>query len=357
MTGPTAVAFETFWGDVKAVNARVQDRLTNGAAADLRELTMNVRMNCDQKIRNRTLSLAQMLLDELAENPVGDFSPHGHDLPTWFRDYLGSRACPAGIDESGSRIYEFLMEQLTAVWLILYFLSAPMGHPWERVRRIADEQGGYPAGACMTKLIGDVYRRSRLEFLDIQAEMKSSSQPHVLVLSMYPSLLIESLLTRPDTTKITPSELHQLGRCYALFQLRLYIAERRSIRYIVPLAALEESWKLCSPLPPLTSEAGAALILNWLNSNFTNKNVSGQEVLLHCGKENLNLSACVLGYKNGVYTPESGADKTRLVGNKANKMLLRSLRHRLTNEASPDLVPLLGTSADKLSKTLSAYRP
>ena len=31
--------------------------------------------------------------------------------------------------------------------LALYFLSVPFGQAWERVRRIADEQGGFPAGA------------------------------------------------------------------------------------------------------------------------------------------------------------------------------------------------------------------
>jgi hypothetical protein len=355
MTSPTAQGFETFWDDVTAVNKHVQDELANGMAPDLQKLTTSLWTKCGSGIRDRTLVFAQQLLDELAERPVGDFAIASGEFPKWFLNYFHSRACPVGASDPGARIYEFLMEQLTAVWLVLYFVSVPMGHPWERVRRIADEQGGYPSGACMTKLIGDVYRQSRLEYLDLQAEHKCPSAPHVLVLSMYPSLLIQSLLTRPDTKKITPSELHQLGRCYALYQLRLYVSEERSIRYIVTLAALKESWDLCSPLPPLKSEDGARFILNWLHRIFPYKPVQGQEVLLHCGKENLNLSACVLGRKTGVYTPESGTDERRLVGNKASKMLLHSMRNRLINEASPDLHSLLGMSTAKLSKTLAVY--
>ncbi|MDQ2823281.1 MAG: hypothetical protein M3Y65_23375 [Pseudomonadota bacterium] len=273
--------------------------------------------------------------------------------PAWFANYLDSGAISTNASDTSKRIEEYLMEQLTAIWLVLYFLSAPMGHPWERVRRIADEQGGYPAGACMTKMIGDVYRRARLGFLDAEQIIKTPPDPHVLVLSTHPSILVKELLIRPDKQKITPGTLHQLGRCYAMFQLRLYLAEAYSVRYVVTLAALRECWNACPGLPALNTLEAATNITTWLAKNFpTGKPVSGHDVVIHIGQADLKISPCALGWETGVYALESGADGTRYVGNRVNKKLLVSLRHRFLNEASTDNVSLLGLSAEALHSRL-----
>lgn len=353
MKGLTDHAFKTFWDDLEDVSAVVRDKLVATAAPDLRRLTVDVRGRCDQRIVDRTMVLARELLDELAETSVGHLYSDSPDEPQWFNNYLNAGVCTVDRKYASSRIEEFLMEQLTAAWLVLYFLGAPMGHPWERVRRIADEQGGYPAGACMTKMIGDVYRRSRLEYLDAGPPNGAASEPHVMVLSMYPSLLVKELLSRHDDRKVTPGALHQLGRCYALFQLRLYVQERRSLRYIVSLQSLKDCWELFpKKLPALTSATAAQLITDWLAQLFPDGPISGQSVELHRGKDIYKMSPCTLGCKTGVYALESGADGTRFVGNRVSKRLLHSLRHRLNNAAPVEVVQLLGMPARELKEKL-----
>lgn len=349
----TVEAFQQFWSDLATVTRLVHTLLTENDRIELRAFTLEVRCRCDAGIRDRTLIFANGLLDELAETSVGYSYALGEPPPPWFEHYLKAELVEVASDTAVSRIEEFLMEQLTAVWLLLYFLSEPMGHPWERVRRIADEQGGYPAGACMTKMIGDVYRRARLEFVDAELNNASTSLPHVLVLSVHPSILVKELLLRPDEMKITPGAAHVLGRCYALFQLRLYVAERRSIRYVATLQALKECWHATAGLPPLNTLAAAAHIVGWLEKNFPRGGVvDGQEVILHSGQADLKISPCALGYETGVYALESGADGTRYVGNRVSQRLLVSLRHRFLNEAQSDNLSLLGLPAPVLSAAL-----
>jgi len=350
--GLTDTAFKVFWHDLHSVSDIVHDKLTDAGAADLTTLTIEVRSRCDHRIADRTMVFARALLDELAETSVGHLYSQSLQQPPWFGNYLSSGVCTVDKKYAISRIEEFLMEQLTAAWLVLYFLGAPMGHPWERVRRLADEQGGYPAGACMTKLIGDVYRRSRLEFHDDGPPNGALSEPHVMVLSMHPSLLIKELLTRYDDKKVTPGALHQLGRCYALFQLRLYVLERHSLRYIVSLQALKECWNLFPKLPALHTATAAQLIVSWLAQLFPDGPISGHAVELHKGKDFYKMSPCALGCKTGVYALESGADGTRFVGNRVSKRLLQSLRHRLMHTAADQVVPLLGMSAKDLRDNL-----
>lgn len=353
VTRMTADAFRQFWDDLTHVTRVVHTLLTENDRIELRAFTLEVRCRCDAAIRDRTLIFANGLLDELAETSVGYSYAPGEAPPPWFEHYLNADLVEVASDTAVSRIEEFLMEQLTAVWLLLYFLSEPMGHPWERVRRIADEQGGYPAGACMTKMIGDVYRRARLEFLDAELNNASTTLPHVLVLSMHPSILVKELLVRPDELKITPGAAHVLGRCYALFQLRLYVAERRSVRYVATLQALKECWDGVAGLPPLNTLAAATRIVGWLAKNFPEGSaVDGQEVILHGGQADLKISPCALGYETGVYALESGADGTRYVGNRVSKRLLVSLRHRFLKEAQSDNVSLLGLPAPVLSAAL-----
>lgn len=339
-------AFIGFWRNVAEVTAFVQDKLVNASNGQLAQLTIDVQHHFDGVI-DPTFSFAQDLLDELAETSVGYRYADADQPPPWFAQYLAARVANVKKGRAMARIDEFLMEQLTAIWLLLYFLSVPIGHPWERVRRIADEQGGYPVGACMTKMIGDVYRRMRLEIPEPKADA-----PPVVVLSMYPSILIKELLDRPDVDKMTPSSLHKLGRCYALFQLRLYVAEGRRLRYIVKLPAFKRSWELFPDLPSLADDKASSQIRRWMTQMFPDGRADLHEVLLYRGRDKLSVSPCTLGCKSGVYALESSAEGTHFVGNKVNKQLLASLRERLLQKPPPYTVSLVGKNAEELHQAL-----
>ena len=363
MNALTVKGFEQFWCDLESVSQAVLALLVHGPAAELRQLTTKVRQGCEHAIQSRTMELTEQILTALAVTSLG-YLYSKSDPPEWFDNYLNApKRGRIDAESATSRIDEFLMEQLTAAWLVLYFLGVPMGHPWERVRRIADEQGGYPAGACMTKLIGDVYRRSRLEFDDTVPGNADAAAPYVLVLSKHPSLLIEELLARHDDMKITPGTLHQLGRCYALFQLRLYIAEGRPLRYMITLPVLKRSLALFPQLQAIAPLDLATRIIDWLNSNFPNGPAPGQFVELHLGEDNFDMSPCTLGCRTGVVGLESGTAGTRFVGNRINKLLLSSLRHRLVHindqapcapKVSTDVVQMLGMPAHMLAGRLLA---
>jgi hypothetical protein len=343
-------AFGAFWTDLESVADSACRALLERAADDLPGLTSDLHSACPE-LRQRTMSFAQELLEATAKISVSYHDGHEETAPDWFQEYMNCyRSKSFGNGDILSRVDEVLMEQLTGVWLLMYFLSVPMGHTWERVRRLADEQGGYPSGACVTKLIGDVYRESRL---NQQNDRNPPDGAHsVLVLSAHPSLLIKDLLTRTDRDKLTPGSLHRLGRCYSLFQLRLYIAQRRPIRYIVTWPTLKRCWALlANKLPDMKELAAAKLVAGWLATVFPGPPHEHQSVELLGRQDEFEMTPCVLGNETGVYAIETGASGTRFIGNRVNKRLLKSLRHQLVH-APVGGVKLIGLAPEALNRVL-----
>lgn len=182
-----ATTFSAFWADVQEI-ADFLTRQTRRHDADwtlprvyVERNWSNLPRDCYEHHRStraglleRTLGFTQLLLTQVGNMPMLNETLGGALGGTpgwvdrrWVAEYFQSgvvSAQPSAKDMEG-RDGELLMEQLTVAWLVLYFLSVPMGHAWERVRRIADEQGGYPAGVCMAKSIGDVYRGARMNAL------------------------------------------------------------------------------------------------------------------------------------------------------------------------------------------------
>jgi hypothetical protein len=354
-----AAAFMQFWRDTKVIGDIVH-RFITSKDQSLKALPMDVRNACTG-MSERTLAFAHVLLQELADISVNtDYAKP----PLWYNHYLGAGIQPVDWKEAQGRFDEFLMEQLTAVWLGLYFLSTPLGHPWERVQRIAEEQGGYPAGACMTKMIGDVYRRLRQErhyYAAEQVKASKSDEYDLIALSSFPSLLFKDLLMRTEEKKTTPQDVHILGRCYALFQLRLYLEQGGTMLYIVKLSALEQAVKQCETLPRFPSTNTSAIVHQWLAQLLPDPRPK-QQVFLYHGKDDLRMSPCTLGVKSGVYSLESSTHGTRFVGNRINKKLLTSLRDRLVEELGDDdgelenanTKQLVGLSLDQLDKAFHA---
>lgn len=343
-------SFRQFWNDADVVSHIVQQRI-DGLGSTMLDLTKAVRSE-RQDIPGHTLEFAHVLLENLVDMSVNtDYSAP----PKWFDAYLDTGLQTQNREEALTRFDEFLMEQLTAVWLVLYFLSTPMGHPWERAQRIAEEQGGYPAGACMTKMIGDVYRRLRQERPYSSAEKAQQTAPpehDLIVLSNFPSLLIKDLIMRDEEQKTTPPAVHVLGRCYALFQLRLYLDQGGTMLYIVKLSALHDALKKCAGMSELSPMKISRRIYKWLQTLLPQPQAK-QDIILYHGDDDLRLLPCALGLKSGVCSLESGTHGTRFVGNKVNKKLLTSLRDRLVSDVLDDPNPLrisylLGKTAEEL---------
>jgi hypothetical protein len=219
---------------------------------------------------------------------------------------------------------EVLMEGLTAAWLGLYFLGIPFIHPWDRVRRLAEDCGGFPSGACVTKYIGDLYRHLRQRMVRDLVGYNERNDGQALVLSYAPSVLLKHLLER-DEENITPPSLHVLGRCYALLQLRLYIGEGFPVTYFV-------SEQILRNYPRQLGTQNADHIEDmriWLNTNFRAP-VKGQSVLLL--KPDffpVGIPTCVLGSRAGIYVLNTNQHPVPFAGNLLRESLLKSYREKL----------------------------
>jgi hypothetical protein len=211
-------------------------------------------------------------------------------------------------------------------------------------------------------MIGDVYRQSRLEHqVAALASGPSTDEDNdefrgVLVLSTHPSVLIKGLLSRVDKDKLTPVALHQLGRCYAFFQLRLYAAKGLPIRYLVSMETLQRRWGEQNEAHDVFSEEAARRIATWLTTVFPPKGASDQSVALYPGLDSFGLPSCALGRRVGVYALETGKDEVlRFTGNWVNNRLLDSFRHRLTKPPGLE-IELLGLSPAQLQQSLNQVR-
>lgn len=231
------------------------------------------------------------------------------------------------------RADEIFMEHLTAIWLALYFYGVPFCHPWEMVRRMSEDKGGLPSGACLIKAMGDVYRTERQSLCRSERHLvdEQVDAVQVLVLTRFPSVIHPDSLSR-SLDKYTPLAAHVLGRCYAFLQLRLYIDQKLPIRYLVPKSTLKDSWTLING-SRTTPDIATSEIKEWLTKiNIDPLNKQKIELL-----EDVALSrgvpTCILGRKNGVLTLGTMPGNALSGGNLLFKGLLDSYRTRLNTIA------------------------
>lgn len=234
---------------------------------------------------------------------------------------------------------EILMEHLAAASLALYFLGVPFIQPWEKVLQLADERGGFPSGACVTKYLGDVYRTARQQMIrDAEIAVgndtklqESQMATQLLILSYAPLALLEGLLD-PTNEHLTPSAVHQLGWCYALLQLRLYIRNGFPIKYFIPTESLKNKWEQLGGSDPNKYGEMIAKIKPWLRTVFPHEDNMYQSVrLLPTPLDTLGMPTCVLGYEKGMCVLDTGQHLTPFSGNPIRGELLASYREKLEN--------------------------
>lgn len=235
---------------------------------------------------------------------------------------------------------EILMESLTAAWFALYFLGVPFAQLWERVRRMADERGGYPSGACVTKFIGDLHRIGRLEMVRelkardtdiadaVRRGLYKSSQ--TLILSYMPFGLFKELI-HYNAGHLTPACAHCLGNCYMLLQMRLYIREGFPIRYLVSRESLKQNWDNLRDNPKNDAEAMFQGISGWMKKVFPNEAYHQSVQLLTSNERIAGMSTCVLGRQVGVYVLDTSRTSLPFAGNQLTGSLLLSYRAKLNS--------------------------
>jgi hypothetical protein len=303
----TANTVKVFWRDITNICDHAYSTITSDPShQQLFEMPVSIAsgFKSDGKIIERLLGFLELLMRDVTSEPIVGSS--SSEFVVVFND---SGVMPK-IESNyvlTSRSDEIIMEHLTAVWLALYFCGVPFSHPWERVRRISDEQGGLPTGVCISKAIGDVYRAARQLSFRSPVESENVSKSQVLVLTHFPSVLLKESLSRKER-KCTPLAAHQLGRCYALLQLRLYINEGLPIRYLVPLSSFHASLSIINENVTVSPSNAASEIMQWLNQIYSRR-LSGQTVeLLMDQTISLGIPTCVLGPRTGVYTLDATLD-------------------------------------------------
>jgi hypothetical protein len=211
----------------------------------------------------------------------------------------------------------------------------------------------------INKAIGDVYRWARRtlpqDFLmkDLQSfgsdETGRTTPPApdsffhpqgIYVLTRRPFALLP-IRQWPSAHSITPPSFAMLGRCYALLQLRLYVAKDLPISYVMSAEMMREL------LRPAGAVAKAA---EWMCRIVGPCSRAHQRVLLsNDPKKTAGLPTCVLAHNRGVYTLE-GIDDAALMrarvpqtdgaplndhgitfaGNRVGSALARAYRERLS---------------------------
>lgn len=227
------------------------------------------------------------------------------------------------------RADEVFMEHLTAIWLALYFYGVPFCHPWEMVRRMSEDKGGLPSGACLIKAMGDVYRTERQSLCRSERHLVEGqvNAVQVLVLTRFPSVIHPDSLSR-KLDKYTPLSAHVLGRCYAFLQLRLYIDRKLPIRYLVPENTLKESWAFINS-SSTTPNTATSEIKAWLTQINIDPAKNQKIELLEDIALSRGVPTCILGRKNGVLTLGTTPGNSLSGGNLLFKGLLDSYRTRL----------------------------
>jgi len=247
---------------------------------------------------------------------------------------------------------EVLMENLTAAWLALYFLGVPMIQPWDGARRLAALAGGYPAGACVYKYIGDIYRTARHQVVRERGERGHRTLPPqapgepLVVLTYRPLALLEADLGRTAVVNLTPRTLQLLGQRYAMLQMRLYTQQGFPIQYFVPGRALgrtihsmlrdgfrregvvtEEQMDdaVRRQLPRIAGNIHAAMARNFRSeAGSANQTIS----LLPAGSAS-GIPTCVLGAKTGMYSLDQTRTALHYAGNQIRGDLLKAYRKKL----------------------------
>lgn len=260
-------------------------------------------------------------------------------------DHYAPSIRPTKGSDLNERRDEILMESLTAAWLALYFLGLPFSQIWERVRRMADDRGGYPSGACVTKFIGDIHRIARLEMArelkPEAAEFAAGASPdkydgcQTLILSYMPFGMLKRLITL-DADHLTPASVHRLGNCYMVLQMRLYIHGGFPIRYMVSRESLKQSWENLLNGRDSSGNANdeASMfdeIPGWIENVFTNQADHQSVQLLLDNKRIAGMATCVLGRQVGVYVLDTFKTSLPFAGNQLAGSLLLSYRAKLNN--------------------------
>lgn len=263
------------------------------------------------------------------------------------------------------RADELLIDHLTAAWLGLYFLGVPFVHPWERVRRFAEQSGGFPSVASLCKAVGDVFRQARqvnIRDNDIRdgktgGEELRDEEAHkfgVIVVTRQPFALYRALIERDVPQMILPADVHVLARCYLLLQLRLYIGEGLPIKYLIPNDSVR---------PPYWGDESAPTdgeIHWWLNEIvFPGDRPPHQSVELIENQAIMEIGdrSCVLNAESGIFTMDRMDDQGTLEirlpflgGIISTKNVVDSYRTVLARVSGKQL---LGCSENELSGLLS----
>lgn len=152
------------------------------------------------------------------------------------------------------------VEYLTATSLALYFLGQPFSQPWARaLKRVKISVGGLPNGACVGKAIGEIVRSARIANLCSQQH----AEP-LLVYSHMPIVLFKSYISNPREESCLPTSAHTLGRCYELFQLRLYANEGLPFRYFIPSEFIDAKLNAENGTDPNSARKAA---LEWMRNH------------------------------------------------------------------------------------------
>lgn len=326
-----------FWDDVDLVSRHVLE-LTLRPPGDHSEMQSAVRERLRSEghdiaiFTRRVLTYSHQLVEmelKRSDDKTGISPLHSWVLRT--SDLANDSQIPQGHAMTGrsgrqieERANEIFMESLTASWLTLYFVGLPFIHPWERVRRLADDCGGFPSGACTTKYIGDLYRLARQERA---RGIHTAPEDDVLVLSYAPSMLIPNLLSR-DEANLTPLSAHVLGRCYALLQLRLYIRAGFPLTYYVTQQALRRNWRAMMPEGGHARMDFFAAMRDWLLLNVPTS-APGQHVRLLLGAVPPGMPTCVLSARAGMYIMDTSQHPVPFAGNYVRGSLQLSYREKL----------------------------
>jgi len=386
----------TFWADLDSIDRHVSWVFSNAAdtgLAQLCEIQAGVRAAVDQdgKMAARFTGFAEALL---RLRRLGDREP---DIDAAWEAFERAAVRAIGPERQDAtdparlsrevkrRCVEVLMEDLTAAWLGLYFLGIPMAQPWDCVRELAYEVGGYPSGACIYKYIGDIYRtarqqvvRERGELKDVMAAQKLASFPTpdawkaqpLLVLTYRPLGLLEDDIARSRDKQLTPETMHRLARRYATLQMRLYTKQGFGIRYYVPDRALGRTIAyalrdqyLADDIPPgnvieAIRDAGdsMALKIHLVMKKTFNEESGTQWVKLLKPVDIAGLPVCVLGSKTGVYSLDGTHTALHFAGNLIRDELLSSYRDKLSelNGLPEDRVDdLLGKSPRQIKELVA----
>ncbi|MGF6873023.1 hypothetical protein [Paraburkholderia sp. MM5477-R1] len=240
--------------------------------------------------------------------------------------YAGGVSDPAISEVVIESLY---VKSLAAIWLGLYFLGVPFGHPWERVRRWEDEKGGgLPSGACVAKAIGDIVRSARKRAMHKTANMLGEPaeqkvvEPNdgedttdtLVILSGWPIIIFKDLLvdrSGPDGAEDCASTL---GRYYELLQLILYCRRGLPINYFVSeevVARVLGVWSAKEDVKEGTRVQWREAC-EWLRSSvFNGCGKDGQAVyVIHEPKT----PPCFINHSEGLFTYEQfkGAHMTEL---------------------------------------------